>query len=60
MKAQLKVGGGDGNLPSIPGITGARYPETYSGARAGWGTWIILLLCLLSAALTVRGLGRWV
>jgi len=27
MKAQLKVGKGSGDLPSIPGITGARYPD---------------------------------
>jgi hypothetical protein len=36
MKAQLKVGGGDRDLPSIPGLTGARQPETYASA---WGTW---------------------
>src|SRR5882672_10322995 len=29
MKAQLKVNGGNGNLPSILGITGARRPDTY-------------------------------
>src|SRR4051812_22576011 len=60
MKAQLKVGGGSGNLPSIPGISAARYPETYSGTRTEWGTWTILLLCLLGAAVAVRGLGRCV
>jgi hypothetical protein len=59
MKAQLKVGGGSGNLPSIPGITAARYPEAYAGGRGGWGTWVILLLCLFGAALAVRGLWRW-
>lgn len=58
MKAQLKVGGGNGNLSSIPGITAARYPETYSGIRGGWGTWIILLLCLLGGTLAMRGLRR--
>jgi len=58
MKAQLKVAGGNGNLPSIPGITAARYPETYSGGRAG--LWVMLLLCLLGAVLAVRGLRRWV
>ena len=60
MKAQLKVGGGSGNLPSIPGITAARYSESYSGIRTGWSVWVILLLCLVSAALTVRRLGQWV
>lgn len=59
MKAQVKVGGGDGNLPSVPGITAPRYPETYSSVRGGWGTWIILLLCLFGATLAVCGLGRW-
>jgi len=49
MKAQLKVGGGNGNLPSIPGITAARYPERYAGATGGWKV-AVLLLCLLSAA----------
>lgn len=32
MKAQLKVAGGDGNLPSIPGLTGARLPQWYPEA----------------------------
>ncbi len=31
MKAQLKVAGGDGDLPSIPGITGPRFPQWYPG-----------------------------
>ncbi len=29
MKAQLKVGGGDGDLPSVPGLTAAENPDTY-------------------------------
>ncbi len=60
MKAQLKVGGGSGNFPSIPGVTAARYPDSYAGVRGGWGVWMILLLCLIGAVLAVRGLGRWV
>jgi len=32
MKAQLKVAGGDGDLPSIPGLTGPRYPQWYPEA----------------------------
>lgn len=60
MKAQLKVGGGDGNLPSIPGITAARYPDVYAEGQAGWGMWAVLLLCLLGTAVAVRGIGRWV
>ena len=57
MKAQLKVGGGNGNLPSIPGVTAARYPDTYDGATEGWRAGV-LLLCVLGAALAVRGLRR--
>jgi len=57
MKAQLKVGGGNGNLPSIPGISAARTPDTYSGAR-GRSLWGMLLLCLPGVALAVRGLAR--
>jgi len=29
MKAQLKVGGGDGDLPSVPGLTPAEKPDIY-------------------------------
>jgi len=29
LKGQIKVGGGTGNLPSIPGISGQRYPDNY-------------------------------
>ena len=60
MKAQFKVGGGSGNLPSIPGITAARHPEIYPETRAGWGTGVTLIIGLLGAAFVVRGLGRWV
>lgn len=58
MKAQLKVGGGSGNLPSIPGITAARYPETYAGATGGWKASVLLVL-VLGLGLAVRGLRRW-
>ncbi len=30
MKAQLKVGDGDGDLPSIPGVTALTYPDDYN------------------------------
>ena len=56
MKAQLKVGGGSGDLPSIPGITAARYPEANVGATVGWRASLIFLLCMLGAALAMRGL----
>ncbi len=47
MKAQLKVDGGDGDLPSIPGISAAVKGDTYSvnWSNASEG---ILLLCLLA------------
>jgi plastocyanin len=60
MKAQLKVGGGNGDLPSIPGVTAARYPETYSGAQAYWGMLAMLLACVLGIVVTVRGVRWWV
>jgi hypothetical protein len=60
MKAQLKVDGGNGDLPSIPGITAPRYPEADVGAKMEWRTSLIFLLCMLGAALAVRGLRRWV
>lgn len=57
MKAQLKVGGGDGDLPSIPGITGPRQADPYV---VRWGTGGIGLACiagLLGIAIAGRGLG---
>ena len=36
MKAQLKVAGGDGDLPSIPGIVGDPYPDRYEVEDWGW------------------------
>ncbi|HEV8713874.1 MAG TPA: cupredoxin domain-containing protein [Candidatus Binatia bacterium] len=58
MKAQLKVGGGNGDLPSIPGITNPRQLETYP---VQWNLWIqglTLAAGLVGAVLVVRGLGR--
>jgi hypothetical protein len=58
MKAQLKVADGDGDLPSIPGVTGHRQSDAYGGA---WG-WAVLGLTLLSGlaglALAVALLNR--
>jgi F0F1-type ATP synthase assembly protein I len=34
MKAQLKVGGGDGDLPSIPGVTAFVVPDDYNAGLA--------------------------
>jgi hypothetical protein len=55
MKAQLKIAGGDGNLPSIPGITDPRQPEIYAEQWTGWAWGLVLVSCLMSAALV----GRW-
>lgn len=46
MKAQIKVAGGDGNLPNIPGITGPRHPEPYT-IRWTAITWTVFLLGLV-------------
>jgi hypothetical protein len=47
MKAQLKVDGGDGDLPSIPGISAAVKADSYP---VDWtqGTLAIVLLCVLA------------
>jgi hypothetical protein len=58
MKAQLKVGGGDGNLPSIPGITGPRQPDTYPVQGSLWIQGLMLAAVVVGATLVVRGLGR--
>jgi FtsP/CotA-like multicopper oxidase with cupredoxin domain len=36
MKAQLKVGKGNGDLPSIPGLTSPRHPDWYSEQENDW------------------------
>ena len=46
MKAQLKVDGGDGDLPSIPGISAAVNADSYT---VDWtlNTWATLSLCMI-------------
>jgi plastocyanin len=46
MKAQLKVDGGDGDLPSIPGISAPVNADSYT---VDWtsATWAVLGLCVL-------------
>ena len=46
MKAQLKVDGGDGDLPSIPGISAAVNADSYT---VDWTstTWAALVLCVV-------------
>jgi hypothetical protein len=46
MKAQLKVNGGSGDLPSIPGVTAARQSEPY---HVHWSWWIVAVMVVASA-----------
>ncbi|MEI7840809.1 MAG: copper oxidase [Methylococcaceae bacterium] len=57
MKAQLKVGGGDGNLPSIPAISAPIKTDNYSfdWTVLKWGSIMILLTVTL-----VIVSGRWI
>ena len=55
MKAQLKVAGGNGDLPSVPGITGSRLADPYSESATGW-RWSLMLVSGLFSAILV---GRW-
>ncbi|MFB6346598.1 MAG: copper oxidase [bacterium] len=47
MKALIKVGDGDGDLPNVPGITGPRQPDPYP-IEWNWLTWTTFILGLLS------------
>ncbi len=58
MKAQLKVGGGDGDLPSIPGLTGPRQLDPYPVQWSLWVQGLMLVAGLAGAALALRYLGR--
>ena len=51
MKAQLKVDGGDGDLPSIPGLTNPVRADVYSVDWSQLSISIILLSALLGCAL---------
>lgn len=55
MKAQLKVGSGDGDLSSILGLTSSRQPEDYAEPWKGkmWG------LLLASSVMSAIVVGRW-
>src|SRR5207247_11051241 len=57
MRAQLKVGGGNGDLPSIPGVTGPRQPDLYPVRWSVGLEGATLLAGLVGAALAIRGLG---
>lgn len=58
MKAQLKVDGGDGNLPSIPGISKAVTPDSYP---VNWTdtTWWTLGVSILIGLIAPFAAGYW-
>ncbi len=56
MKAQLKVGAGDGDLPSIPGVTGPRLPDPYALVWNGWMHGAVVLFGLVGMLLVGRRL----
>jgi hypothetical protein len=58
MKAQLKVAGGDGDLPSIPGVTAFRQPDQYTAQGEDWRPGILFITSLVGALLAVRILSR--
>jgi hypothetical protein len=60
MKAQLKVGGGDGDLPSIPGISAPLFytADSYLVQQSGWTLGALLMAGLAGAVLAVIGLRR--
>lgn len=58
MKAQLKVGGGDGDFPSIPGITSPRRPDSYPVQGRMWSYGAFLAVGLISAAVVIGSFGR--
>jgi len=61
MKAQIKVGGGDGDLPSIPGISAPANPDVY-GVEWNKTAWLALLASFLAGAallLLLNKLKRW-
>jgi hypothetical protein len=54
MKAQLKVGGGNGDLPSIPGLTSPRQPDIYDTKWSWWRSRVAVVFGIIGAALVVR------
>ncbi|EDZ65264.1 hypothetical protein NOC27_1942 [Nitrosococcus oceani AFC27] len=58
MKAQLKVGSGDQDFPSIPGLTAPNYPDSYQ-MEASWSViGSSLGAGAIGLALAMIGLGR--
>ncbi|MGR6034815.1 MAG: hypothetical protein ACU4EQ_02575 [Candidatus Nitrosoglobus sp.] len=59
MKAQLKVGRGDQDFPSIPGITAPNYPDSYE-METSWSTiGSSLGAGIIGLVLAIGGLGRF-
>jgi len=58
MKAQLKVGGGSGNLPSIPGVSGPRQADHYFAAQNFGKLGILCVAGFIGAVLVVQTFGR--
>jgi FtsP/CotA-like multicopper oxidase with cupredoxin domain len=56
MKSQLKVGDGDGDIPSIPGLTEPEYPDPVEGRWSG-PRWPLMAMATLAGAVGVFGMG---
>jgi hypothetical protein len=57
MKAQLKVNGGNGDLPSILGITGPRQTDVYPARRNLWVSSLAIAAGVAGMVLTKRVMG---
>ncbi len=55
MKAQLKVGEGDGDLPSVPGLTSAENPDTYP-LDWNWKTAVIFAIAVVVGLILVTAI----
>ena len=54
MKAQLKAGAGDGDLPSIPGVSGPRLLDPYAVVWNGWTHGAVLLFGIVGTLFVGR------
>jgi hypothetical protein len=54
MKAQLKVGGGDGDLPSIPGLTSPRQPDAYNVQWSWWMPGVVVVVGIIGPVLAIK------
>ncbi|MGH8550814.1 MAG: copper oxidase [Methylococcales bacterium] len=58
MKAQLKVGDGDGDIPNIPGLTDTEGPDDYDVRWSG-SHWLLSVLAALGGFALVVGAGSY-